>query len=138
MKNEDSPKLAETKANLHRPTVQISQLENDIILFQFEALTREIFIPFGDYLRTEHQNWETPIRLIFDFRGAGVPSRFMIDRAPRIFTEINLANDTRIACLVDDNSIGHLIHRALEKWRESVPQISSFLNFDPAIEWMLE
>ena len=137
-KKEDSPKLAQTKADLRRQTVHISTLEQGILLFQFEALTREIFIPFGDYLRTEHPKWTAPVRLIFDFRDAGVPSRFMIDRAPRIFIDIDLPEDTRIACLVDDNSLGHLIHRALESWRKSIPQINSFLNFDPALDWLLK
>lgn len=137
-KKEDSAKLAQTKANLHRQTVHISQIQDGVILFRFEALTREIFIPFGDYLRIEHEKWQAPVRLIFDFRGAGVPSRFMIDRAPRVFTEISLPDDTRIACLVDDSSLSRLIHLALEKWREIVPQIDEFLNFDPALAWLLE
>ena len=136
-KKEDSAKLAQTKANLHRQTVHISQIQDGVILFQFEALTREIFIPFGDYLRVQHEKWQPPVRLIFDFRSAGIPSRFMIDRAPRLFTEISLPADTRIACLVDDSTTGHLIHLALEKWREIIPQIDEFLNFDPAIVWLL-
>ncbi len=135
-KRKDSEKLAQTKADLHRQTVHISQFDDGVIVFQFEALTREIFIPFGDYLRVQHTKWEAPVRLVLDFRGAGAPSRFMIDRAPRIFDEISLPEDTRIACLVDDSSLGHLIHLSLENWREYIPQMDEFLNFDPALNWL--
>lgn len=137
-KREDSEKLAQTKANLHRQTFHISETDDGVIVFRFEALTREIFIPFGDYLRATHEKWGAPVRLVFDFRGSGAPSRFMIDRAPRIFDELSLPEDTRVACLVDDSSLGHLIHLSLENWRSYIPHMDEFLNFDPALNWLLE
>lgn len=135
---EDSPRLKRQKKQLHRETFHLKTVEGGITLFRFERLSREVLIQWGDLVRVQKQDFPQPVRLLFDFRGAGAPSRYMADRMPRVLEDLALPENTRVAYLIDDSRLAQFIHNAVANWPFAETQIQSFINYDPALNWLAE
>lgn len=138
MSNKKDSPLNQVKENLKRTTFHTETLDNNIVSFRFDALTREVLIPWVDMLQSNHSKWIDPIRLILDFRGAGAPSRYMIDRVPKALESLLMPPSTKIACLIDDNREAQFLHNAIEKWPTSIGKVEKFLNIDPALHWLID
>lgn len=136
-KPKDSRSLQEHKADLHRETFHVQQIDDRITAYQFERLSREVLIQWGDLVRVERDNFPEPIRILFDFRGAGAPSRYMVDRMPRIFEDLNFPDNTRIAVVMDDDRTARFVHNAVAQWPD-MGQVEEFINIDPAIQWLTD
>ena len=126
--------LSEQKQQLHRSTFHVHNVDNGVIVFQFEALSREVLIPFIDYVRA--MKIKSPVRIMFDFRGAGAPSRYIIDRLPQVLGEIKFPEDTRIGFVNDDMMTTRFVRKMLDDLPEGVGELREFINYDPAMHWL--
>lgn len=126
--------LSEQKRQLHRSTFHVHNSKNGVVVFQFETLSREVLIPFMDYIRS--MKIKSPARIMFDFRGAGAPSRYIIDRLPQVLSEIKFPEDTRIGFVNDDMMTARFIGKMLDDLPEGMAEFGEFINYDPAMNWL--
>lgn len=130
-------RLDEQKEQLKRATFHVHEIEDNVLMFQFDRLTREVLIPFADTFKQRVTKQKPPIRLLFDFRDAGAPSRYMADRLPKIFSEAELPKDARVAFVMDDVTITRFIRQALQNLTTE-GECAEFLNIDPALNWLAD
>jgi hypothetical protein len=131
----ESPKLSQVKQTLKRASFHAKKNEHGIWVIRFEALSRGILIQFVDYIGAKQKEFGSPLRLMLDFRGAGAPSRYMVERVPAAMSEL-LPPDSRIAYITDGNLESRFVHNAMQTWQ--VGEIEEFVNYDPAMRWLLE
>jgi hypothetical protein len=130
--------IATLKAALKKPTFHIQVRPDRIIVTTFDNLSREVLIQWVDYIRAQDGKMKPPVRILFDFRGAGAPSRFVTDRLPGIMGELHLPDDTRAAFLFDDGTVARFTLRALGRLPNTIGKTRDFLNLAPAIKWLRE
>ncbi|MBI5929433.1 MAG: hypothetical protein HY862_09000 [Chloroflexi bacterium] len=130
--------IAHLKAALKKPTFHVQVRRDRIIVTTFDNLSREVLIQWVDYIRSQDGKMKPPLRILFDFRGAGAPSRFISDRLPNILAELHLPEDTRCGFLFDDGTIARFTRRALMLVPQSIGITKDFLNLGPAIKWLRE
>lgn len=135
---EDSSTISNLKAALRKATFHYEMRADNVIVYRFDNLSREVFIQWVDHFRSFQSKWTPPLRILYDFRGSGPPSRFMTDRLPGIMSELALPEDTRSAFAVDDNLNGHFTRQALAAIPKEVGETRSFVNINPAIQWLKE
>ncbi len=135
---DDSPFITELKSSLKRATFHEERRPDGIIVYCFDNLSRQVLIQWIDWIRAAQGKLKSPLRILYDFRGSGPPSRFVTDRLPGLMAELEIPEDTRSAFLVDDNLNGRFTRRALEALPANVGQMQSFVNLSPAIKWLQE
>lgn len=133
----ESSAILNLKELLKRPTFHMHTRPDGIIVYQFDNLSREVLIQWVDFLRTIEDKLKPSQRILYDFRGAGPPSRFMIDRLPAIMGEMNIPEDTWSAFLVSDDLNGRFTRNALDRLPFNIGKTKSFLNLAPAVRWLL-
>lgn len=134
---EDSAMIRDLKESLKRATFHVEVRPDRIIVYRFDNLSRAVLIQWVDYVRTKQENMEPPVRVLFDLRGSGPPSRFMADRLPHILKDFVILEDTRSAFLVDDDLNGRFTRTALDNMPDTIGETQIFLNLSPAIKWLL-
>ncbi len=77
---EESAMIRDLKASLKRATFHVNIREDQIIVYHFDNLSRAVLIQWVDYVRHNQEKMKPPVRVLFDLRGSGPPSRFMADR----------------------------------------------------------
>ncbi|MBZ0317106.1 MAG: hypothetical protein K8L91_11860 [Anaerolineae bacterium] len=130
--------IAHLKAALKKPTFHVNVRRDRIVVTTFDNLSREVLIQWVDYVRAQDGKMRAPVRILFDFRGAGAPSRFVFDRLPGILAELHLPDDTRCGFLFDDGTIARFTRRALTQLPSNIGVTRDFLNLGPAIKWLRE
>lgn len=135
---EDSTVISSLKEALKRSTFHVELRPDKIIVYQFDNLSREVLIQWVEYIRTHNESMKPPVRILYDFRESGPPSRFLMDRLPDILADFDIAEDIRSAFLVDDSLTGHFTRNALAKLPENIGPTKSFLNLTPALKWLKE
>lgn len=128
--------LQEMREKLKKPSFHIEKRPDEIIVFRFDNLTRAVLVQWVDYMNAYCETWTSPLRLLYDFRGSGAPSRFFIDRVPKVFETLVFPEDVRHACLFDDGLMAHFTRSALQKIPNTVGKMEEFMNLDPAIRWL--
>jgi hypothetical protein len=126
--------LSEQKRQLHRSTFHVHVIEEGVTVFQFESLTRQVLIPFMDHILS--MKMRSPARIMFDFRSAGPPSRYMLDRLPQVLDEIKFPEDTRIGFVNDDMMTARFIRKMLDDLPKDMCEFGEFINYDPAMDWL--
>lgn len=132
----ESSAILNLKELLKRPTFHTHTRPDGIIVYQFDNLSREVLIQWVDFLRSVEDKLQQSQRILYDFRGAGPPSRFMIDRMPAIMAEMKIPEDTWSAFLVSDDLNGRFTRNALDRLPASIGKTRSFLNLAPALRWL--
>ncbi len=135
---EDSVVISSLKEALKRSTFHVEMLPDKIVVYRFDNLSREVLIQWVEYIRTHNEAMKPPVRILYDFRESGPPSRFLMDRLPDILADLEIADDIRSAFLVDDSLTGHFTRNALSKLPENIGPTKSFLNLAPALKWLKE
>jgi hypothetical protein len=135
---EDSVVISSLKEALKRSTFHVEMRPDKIIVYQFDNLSREVLIQWVEYIRTHNDTMKPPVRILYDFRESGPPSRFLMDRLPDIMADLEIAEDIRSAFLVDDSLTGHFTRNALAKLPNNIGPTRSFLNLTPALKWLNE
>jgi hypothetical protein len=135
---EDTNTFKDLKASLKKATFHVEARPDRIIVYRFDNLSREVFIQWVDYARSKDGKLTPPVRMLFDFRGSGPPSRFLKDRLPAILNDLTIPADTRSAFVVDDNLNGYFTRTALESLPDTIGETRSFVNMSPAIQWLQE
>ena len=135
---EDSVVISSLKEALKRSTFHVEMLPDKIVVYRFDNLSREVLIQWVEYIRTHNEAMQPPVRILYDFRESGPPSRFLMDRLPDILSDLEIADDIRSAFLVDDSLTGHFTRNALTKLPENIGPTKSFLNLAPALKWLKE
>lgn len=77
-----------------------------------------------------------PVRIMFDFRGAGAPSRYITDRLPQVLAEIEFPAKTRIGFVNDDMMTARFTRKLLDDLPEDKVEFGEFINYDPAMKWL--
>jgi hypothetical protein len=135
---EDSVGISSLKEALKRSTFHVEFRPDRIIVYQFDNLSREVLIQWVEYIRTNNDAMKPPVRILYDFRESGPPSRFLMDRLPDILADLEIADDIRSAFLVDDSLTGHFTRNALTRLPDNIGPTKSFLNLTPALKWLKE
>lgn len=130
--------IVDLKQRLKKPTFHMTERPDGIIVFAFDNLTREVLVPWADFIQAQQDKWQEPLRIMYDFRGAGAPSRFMIDRVPKILEKLEYPEDIRTAFLFDDGLMARFTRNALQALPDKVGIRREFMNLDPAVNWLLE
>lgn len=134
----ESSAILNLKQLLKRPTFHMHTRPDEIIVYQFDNLSREVLIQWVDFLRSIEDKLRPSQRILYDFRGAGPPSRFMIDRLPTIMAEMKIPQDTLSAFLVSDDLNGRFTRNALDRLPANIGKTKSFLNLAPALRWLAD
>ena len=130
--------IASLKASLKKPTFHVTVRPDRIVVISFDNLSREVLVQWVDYIRARDGKMRSPLRLLYDFRRAGPPSRFVFDRLPAILGELTTPEDTRVAFLLDDDSMARFTRKALEILPIKPELTKEFVNLAPAIRWLRE
>ncbi|NDJ85336.1 MAG: hypothetical protein GYB66_05585 [Chloroflexi bacterium] len=134
--DEETTVIRNLKASLKRATFHEEIYPGHILLYRFDNLSREVLIQWVDYIRGKTDSLESPVRILYDFRNSGPPSRFLIDRLPAIMGELQFPENTRSAFLVDDDINGRFTRNALVSMPANIGKTQSFLNVTPALKWL--
>lgn len=134
---EDTGKIRDLNASLKKATFH-HEVRDGIFMYRFDNLNREVFIQWVEHFRAFQDKFPHALRILYDYRGSGPPSRFLSDRVPAIMAEFDIPDDTRLAFVVDDNLNGRFTRAALAKLPKSMGETRSFVNINPALQWLRE
>jgi hypothetical protein len=129
---------AETgEAQKPKRQLNVSISENGIIIFQFAKLSRTAFEEYLVYIRKYNGYYPDPLRVLYDFRGAGLPGLPFIELHTQAFDGLNIPDRFRWAHLVDAPIFKQFVRVYLSRLPETNYENQIFIDEDEAIEWLM-
>lgn len=117
--------------------IHVSILENGIVVFKFKKLTRTAFEEYLAYIRKYKGQYPDPLRMMYDFRGAGLPGLPFIELHSEVMDGIEIPDHTRWAHLVDKRIYGQFVKTLNSRMPVEKYEHSSFTDETKAIEWLM-
>ena len=128
----ESEKSEDSKKQLH-----VYSLDNGIIVFKFEELSRRAFQQYLDYVRKYNGQYPDPLRVLYDFRGAGLPGLPFLELHSEALDGLHIPRRMRFAHLVDAMIAKHF-HRTLMARLPTIQyEHEVFVREDEVIEWLM-
>lgn len=115
----------------------VDLLPERIIYFKFADFKRNTVDSWAAYVKTRDGKLVAPVRSIYDLRGAGYPTPYMLDVSVRLMEVLQIPADTRSAYMVEDRmhmAFGMVLARRMPK-RAGLVRI--FIHQEEAKRWLL-
>jgi len=116
---------------------KVELLPERIILFDFFDFKRETVDKWAEHVKAQDGKMLAPLRVMYNFRGAGYPTPYLLKVSVVMMETLQIPEDTRTAYMVQDRShvaFGMVVARKMPR-RAGLVRV--FINQDEAKAWLL-
>ena len=117
--------------------VHVSMAENGIITFKFEKLSRTAFEEYLAYVRKYNGTYPDPLRVLYDFRGAGMPGLPFMELHAEAFDGLIIPESFRWAHLVDAPIFKQFVRMYLSRLPATDYENKTFTDEAEAVAWLM-
>lgn len=117
--------------------IHVSINDYGIVVFKFDKLTRTAFAEFLAYIRKYNGQYPDPLRMLYDFRGAGLPGLPFIEMHSKVMEGIQIPERTRWAHLVDKQIYTQFVKTLNSLIAAAGYEHTAFTDEAQAVEWLM-
>ncbi len=136
MTNEEITSRTESTEQSKR-LIHVSFTEHGIVVFKFDKLTRTAFAEYLAYIRKYNGQYPDPLRMLYDFRNAGLPGLPFIEMHSEVMDGIQIPEHTRWAHLVDKQIYSQFVKTLNSRMPTAGYEHASFTDETEAINWLM-
>lgn len=118
--------------------IRITQLSQGIVIISFDSFEEHVVDQWAEFITSSSRYLGSQHRVLYDFRAAGAPSQYALERVGPVLASIVIPPDTRTAHLYQserDMRYTQLIRRQMPS---KVGAVRAFFRLEQALEWLLE
>jgi hypothetical protein len=109
-----------------------------IIVTRLHNFRRSTIEAWMGYVRARDGKMHSPLRMLFDFRDAELPSKFLLDIIGPFFAELTIPEDTRNAYLFPVGPYQTFGRSLMQRLPPKVGELKEFISLEDAVAWLLE
>jgi hypothetical protein len=117
--------------------IHVSINEHRIVVFKFDKLTRTAFEEYLAYVRKYSGQYPDPLRVLYDFRGAGLPGLPFMELHTQAMDGLDIPDRMRYAHIVDRRIFRQFVKKLMSRLPDMAYEHQTFIDEDKAIEWLM-
>jgi uncharacterized lipoprotein YmbA len=117
--------------------MDVSVSENGIVVFKFQKLSRTAIEQFTVYVHKFNGQYPDPLRMIYDFRGAGLPGLAFLQRHTDLIKDLQIPERTRWAYIVDRQVHKQFMRSLVNRLPDFGDGYETFTEESEAVEWLM-
>lgn len=133
MTDPEVPKSIEEKQPF---TIQLRP--DGIIVTKLHNFRRSTVEAWMEYVRARDGKLRPPVRMLYDFRESGLPSKFLLDAIGPFMDELTIPEDTRNAYLFPIGPYQYFSRSFMSRMPSHVGAVKGFTDLKSAAKWLLE
>lgn len=109
---------------------------DNIIVVTLEDMRRQTIELWMNYVRTHDGKMRAPVRLLYDLRKSGPPSRFLLDVIGPFMSELTIPADTRNAYVYERGPYASFSDSFVRRMPAKAGDVRTFTDFEQAVKWL--
>lgn len=118
--------------------LDVSVRPDGIVVFKFQKLSRTAMEQYNAYVHKFNGQYPDPLRMIYDFRGAGLPGLAFLQKHTDLIKDLQIPERTRWAYIVDRQIHKQFVRSMVNRLPDFGSGYKTFVDEDEAIMWLMQ
>jgi hypothetical protein len=117
--------------------IRITHLSQGIVIITFDSFAQEVVDQWAAFITNSSKHLGEQHRILYDFRTAGIPSPYALERVGPVLAQVSVPKDTRTAHVYRTPADMHYTDQIIELMPKQVGEVRAFCRFDEALGWLM-
>lgn len=117
-------------------TIHITRLQEGVVVIQFDDFSRSVVEQWAAFIKASDGKLSSPHRVLYDFRKAGPPSPYALQRVGPVMQSIHIPDDTKSAHLYKSALDTQFTKSIIRMMPNYVGKVRAFDDYQRALQWL--